>query len=149
MDRAFETCRALAATILMAVAAVLVMAVNLRAQDRGEPVDLSKKAGFHDDYYSHGGLMMRVFIFLSLLFLPYPVPGQELPAPDGEALAVVKAANPSSGKAEPQERWFFPRKDWIYGFTEFDIAPPHNEPDPNLCAPNAGDYGAAHSRATS
>lgn len=32
-------------------------------------------------------------------------------------------------------------KNFIWGYTEFDIAPPHNEPDPNLCAANAGQYG--------
>ena len=43
---------------------------------------------------------------------------------------------PSSG------RLFFP-KNFIWGYTQFDIAPPHNEPDPNLCAANAGQYGGA------
>jgi len=35
------------------------------------------------------------------------------------------------------ERLFFP-KDWYYGWAEFDLAPPHNEIDPNLCAADAG-----------
>jgi hypothetical protein len=35
----------------------------------------------------------------------------------------------------------FFRKDFIWGWTQFDVAPPHNEPDPNLCAANAGSYG--------
>src|SRR5215471_1083454 len=37
-------------------------------------------------------------------------------------------------------RLFFPRN-FIWGYSQFDVAPPHNEPDPNLCAANAGDYG--------
>lgn len=37
-------------------------------------------------------------------------------------------------------RLFFPRN-WIWGYSQFDVAPPHNEPDPNLCAANAGQYG--------
>jgi hypothetical protein len=40
----------------------------------------------------------------------------------------------------PDARMFFP-KDWYYGFAQFDLAPPHNEIDPNQCAGNAGDYG--------
>src|SRR5215472_97056 len=35
---------------------------------------------------------------------------------------------------------FFP-KNFIWGWGQFDVAPPHNEPDPNLCAANAGQYG--------
>jgi hypothetical protein len=35
---------------------------------------------------------------------------------------------------------FFPRN-FIWGYSQFDVAPPHNEPDPNLCAANAGDFG--------
>ena len=38
---------------------------------------------------------------------------------------------------------FFP-SDTFYGFAQFDLAPPHNEIDPNLCASNAGDYGGAN-----
>jgi len=47
---------------------------------------------------------------------------------------------------EPEERWFFPQGNWIYGFAEFDFAPPHNEPDPNFCAANAGNYGGVNSQ---
>ncbi|MBA3914919.1 MAG: hypothetical protein H0X25_13945 [Acidobacteriales bacterium] len=35
---------------------------------------------------------------------------------------------------------FFP-KDMLWGWTQFDLAPPHNEIDPNLCRGNAADYG--------
>ena len=37
-------------------------------------------------------------------------------------------------------RLFFP-KNFVWGYTQFDIAPPHNEPDPNLCAADARSYG--------
>lgn len=37
-------------------------------------------------------------------------------------------------------RLFSPR-DMVWGYGQFDVAPPHNEPDPNLCAANAGTYG--------
>jgi hypothetical protein len=42
-----------------------------------------------------------------------------------------------------QERMFFPR-DMLWGWAQFDLAPPHNEVDPNLCAGNAGQYGGVN-----
>ena len=39
---------------------------------------------------------------------------------------------------------FFLPKDMLWGWAEFDLAPPHNEIDPNLCAGNAGSYGGAN-----
>src|ERR1051326_727035 len=44
--------------------------------------------------------------------------------------------------ADSDERMFFPR-DMFWGWAQFDLSPPHNEIDPNLCAGNAGQYGAA------
>jgi hypothetical protein len=41
----------------------------------------------------------------------------------------------------PDERSFLPKGNWIYGYVEWDFAPPHNEPDPNLCAANSGNFG--------
>jgi hypothetical protein len=41
------------------------------------------------------------------------------------------------------DRMFFPR-DTFWGWAQFDLAPPHNEIDPNLCAGNAGDYGGVN-----
>ena len=41
------------------------------------------------------------------------------------------------------DRMFFP-KDMFWGWAQFDLAPPHNEIDPNLCAGNAGQYGGAN-----
>lgn len=43
---------------------------------------------------------------------------------------------------EKQERMFLP-SDTFYGYAQFDLAPPHNEIDPNLCAANAGNFGGA------
>ena len=46
---------------------------------------------------------------------------------------------------EPKPRMFFP-KDWYWGWAQFDLAPPHNEIDPNLCAANAGQYGGVNAQ---
>jgi hypothetical protein len=42
-----------------------------------------------------------------------------------------------------QERMFFP-SDTLWGYAQFDVAPPHNEIDPNICASNAGNFGGAN-----
>jgi hypothetical protein len=44
-------------------------------------------------------------------------------------------------------RTFFP-SDWFWGYGQFDLAPPHNEIDPNLCAGNAGSYGGINAPCT-
>jgi hypothetical protein len=50
---------------------------------------------------------------------------------------VLHAQKPSQAA---QDRFFLP-SDTFWGYAQFDIAPPHNEIDPNLCAANAGTYG--------
>jgi hypothetical protein len=60
-------------------------------------------------------------------------------------LAVLAAAVAATAQQEPPKaveggRLFFP-KNYIWGWSQFDVAPPHNEPDPNLCAANAANYG--------
>src|ERR1700686_3635471 len=57
----------------------------------------------------------------------------------GQGEAPAGAA--SVTKAE--DRMFFPR-DTFWGWAQFDLAPPHNEIDPNLCAGNAGQYGGVN-----
>ena len=46
----------------------------------------------------------------------------------------------NSSSAGANDRLFFPR-DMFWGYTQFDLAPPHNEPDPNLCRADAGKFG--------
>ena len=61
------------------------------------------------------------------------------------AQAAEPQTTPAPKPAEPHDRMFFP-KDWYWGWAQFDIAPPHNEADPNLCAANAGQYGGKNSQ---
>ena len=59
------------------------------------------------------------------------------------AIVVITAAASAQQKPSPAiggGRLFFPRN-FIWGYSQFDVAPPHNEPDPNLCAANAADFG--------
>ena len=92
-------------------------------------------------------------LLLALFLFVFPI---VLVAQDSESATTPKAAADSklatdstqtaesqpttSPKPAPEERMFFP-KDWYWGWAQFDLAPPHNEVDPNLCAANAGQYG--------
>jgi hypothetical protein len=53
--------------------------------------------------------------------------------------AAVAQENPSAA-AGGGGKLFFPRN-FIWGYGQFDVAPPHNEPDPNICAADAGQFG--------
>jgi len=53
---------------------------------------------------------------------------------------LVQLESPSSHK-------FFP-KGWVRGYTEFSVAPPHNEVDLNRCKSYAGIYGGAQAQCT-
>lgn len=96
--------------------------------------------------------MNRVFGLLLLLFLPSTLTGEEpVSSQLGGTPVEAESAKPftkSKPQEGPQQRWFFPTNNWIYGYTEFDIAPPHNEPDPNLCGASSGKLGLANSQCT-
>jgi hypothetical protein len=45
--------------------------------------------------------------------------------------------------AKPQPRMFLP-SDTLWGWAQLDLAPPHNEIDPGICAGNAGQFGGVN-----
>jgi hypothetical protein len=53
------------------------------------------------------------------------------------------STSPGTQDSGAQERMFFPR-DMFWGWGQLDLAPPHNEIDPNICAGNAGQYGGVN-----
>jgi hypothetical protein len=53
------------------------------------------------------------------------------------AAALVCLVTCSALAQSESNRLFIP-KNFIWGYAQFDVAPPHNEPDPNLCAADAG-----------
>ncbi|HYA78753.1 MAG TPA: hypothetical protein VED65_00325, partial [Candidatus Bathyarchaeia archaeon] len=64
----------------------------------------------------------------------------------GQSSTTLDAQASSQGArhdAEASDRMFFPH-DMFWGWAQFDLAPPHNEIDPNLCAGNAGQYGGVN-----
>jgi hypothetical protein len=73
------------------------------------------------------------------------------PQPPSDATLAAEASpaalpqTPAPSKPASEERMFFP-KDWYWGWAQFDLAPPHNEVDPNLCAANAGQFGGVNSQ---
>jgi hypothetical protein len=48
---------------------------------------------------------------------------------------------------DTNERFLFPR-DTFWGYAQFDIAPPHNEIDPNICRADAGISGGINDPCT-
>jgi len=59
------------------------------------------------------------------------------------ACAPLQAQDKPTTQPAMQDRMFLPH-DTLYGYAQFDLAPPHNEIDPNLCAATAGDYGGVN-----
>lgn len=55
-------------------------------------------------------------------------------------ISIGAAQNAPTPSKAVEDRMFFP-KDMFYGWAQFDVAPSHNEIDPNLCAANAGEFG--------
>ena len=45
------------------------------------------------------------------------------------------------------DRMFLPR-DMFWGFGQFEVAPPHNEIDPNVCRADAGSFGGVNAPCT-
>jgi hypothetical protein len=58
--------------------------------------------------------------------------------------ATSSSSSPTPAPAQ-ENRMFFP-KGWYWGWAQFELAPPHNELDPNLCAVNAGNFGGVNSK---
>jgi len=52
-------------------------------------------------------------------------------------------AGSQAQQARPADRMFLP-SDTLWGYAQFDIAPPHNEIDPNLCRADAGNFGGVN-----
>jgi hypothetical protein len=88
-----------------------------------------------------GGKMKKCAWIVAVLGLVSALAGaQDAPTPP-----VLESSSQGSwhdAHAHAEDRMFFP-KDMFWGWAQVDLAPPHNEIDPNLCAGNAGQYGGA------
>ena len=101
--------------------------------------------------------MRRLLVVVTLLISCWAAAAQQTTEPAAPAAAQATVSTPASSAKPaatqaptfwvpaPDERLWFPKGNWIYGYAEFDIAPPHNEPDPNFCAADAGNYGGVNS----
>jgi hypothetical protein len=59
------------------------------------------------------------------------------------AVFLIAGSQAQQANAKAQERMFLP-SDTFWGYAQFDVAPPHNEIDPNLCSANAGTFGGTN-----
>jgi len=90
---------------------------------------------------------MKRWAWIHALLVLISAAGAQTSAPLSMNLAAggANAANSSQGSwhDDSGDRMFFPR-DMFWGWAQFDLAPPHNEVDPNLCAGNVAQYGGTN-----
>ena len=86
---------------------------------------------------------MKPFLWLSAVLLLVSAANAQTSASVSSQVNSSQTSQGSWHDADPNERMFFPR-DMLWGWAQFDLAPPHNEIDPNLCAGNAAQYGGAN-----
>ncbi len=58
-------------------------------------------------------------------------------------LIITFCVGSQAQQAKGSDRMFLP-SDTFWGYAQFDIAPPHNEIDPNLCRSDAGKFGGVN-----
>lgn len=93
----------------------------------------SDQFSFFQQPTKFGGVMKRLTWILAIsMLMSMLVRAQNSPPHEGEL-----------HNGPEQDRMFFPR-DTLWGWAQFDLAPPHNEIDPNICAGNAGQYGGVN-----
>lgn len=81
--------------------------------------------------------MRETVLLLSVLLMFAGVPALAQDATGTVALATAAAADPAPAPASwgvPEGRMLFPHN-WVRGYTDFSVAPPHNEPDLGRCSP--------------
>jgi hypothetical protein len=89
--------------------------------------------------------VIAVSVFIPLLLLTQPVRSQTSASnpsqPDSNGPMFVGLWHDTAWQKEaPTERMFFPR-DMFWGWVQADLAPPHNEIDPNLCSAQVAQNG--------
>jgi hypothetical protein len=82
-----------------------------------------------------GGMKTLSWILAFVVLISVSGRAQTTPPPN--------TSKDTSKDTEAGDRMFFPR-DMFWGWAQLDLAPPHNEIDPNLCAGNARQYGGAN-----
>ena len=89
---------------------------------------------------SVSGLLSIVYfssVFFSMVFLSGMAAGQNSTTQNSSTLS-TDSSQPTSQpgwKQDASDRMFFPH-DMLWGWAQLDLAPPHNEIDPNLCSGN-------------
>ena len=70
-------------------------------------------------------------LLCTLLMLTSWVHGQVSTSVSAQNAPAEQSSQGTWHEAEPEDRMFFPR-DMLWGWAQVDLAPPHNEIDPNL-----------------
>jgi hypothetical protein len=95
-------------------------------------------------YFILGGKMKRCSWLLALPVLLSFAAAQVSSSFDSQSSpAQTSTSQGTWHDAGTEDRMFFPH-DMFWGWAQFDLAPPHNEVDPNQCTGNAGDYGGVN-----
>jgi hypothetical protein len=90
-------------------------------------------------YFPEALMKCRVrLLTISLLFLLLSFAGAQTST--GTQTSASLSSQGTWQSSEANARMFFPR-DMFWGWAQVDLAPPHNEVDPNLCSGNASLYG--------
>jgi hypothetical protein len=89
---------------------------------------------------SVSGLLSIVYfssVFFSMVFLTGMAAGQNSTTQNSSTLSTDSSQTSSQPgwKQDASDRMFFPH-DMLWGWAQLDLAPPHNEIDPNLCSGN-------------
>jgi hypothetical protein len=100
------------------------------------------------------GLKRRLFLrklpfglVAILWFAAVPLPAQQNARSSDPAQPAASRWSDSFGV--PEGRWIFPHH-WLRGYTDFEVAPSHNEPDLGRCNPaiTTGIFGGANTQCT-
>jgi len=90
---------------------------------------------------------MKPWAWILALLVLTSASGAQTSSPRTMSLAAGGAGPADSSQGAWQEdagdRMFFPH-DMFWGWAQLDLAPPHNEVDPNLCAGNVALYGGTN-----
>lgn len=93
--------------------------------------------------FNSGGKMKKWAWILLVTVLSSAALAQASEQPSTQGSSNSQVSSGGWREAGPNDRMFFP-KDMLWGWAQLDLAPPHNEIDPNLCAGNSYAYGGAN-----
>jgi len=86
---------------------------------------------------------MKPWAWILALLVLTSASGAQTSSPRSMNLAAGADTSQGAWQEDAGDRMFFPH-DMFWGWAQLDLAPPHNEVDPNLCAGNVALYGGTN-----